>query len=137
MPELPEVETIKRVLEPQVKGLEISDITANRTDIIAYPSAQRLKARSGWGIGFVPDASSRFFCAWKRLTFTWKKGRILVKYDAGVLGASAFLKSVVFRAFAVNVKTIAPTQKLCQSGHAIWCERSEFLSFEKFLLPDC
>lgn len=40
MPELPEVETIKRVLEPQVKSLEISDITANRTDIIAYPSAE-------------------------------------------------------------------------------------------------
>ena len=35
-------------------------------------------------------------------------------------GASAFLKSVDFRAFAVNVKTIAPTQKLYQSGHAIW-----------------
>ncbi len=40
MPELPEVETIRRVLEPQVKGLGISDITANRTDIIAYPSAE-------------------------------------------------------------------------------------------------
>ena len=36
------------------------------------------------------------------------------------MGASAFLKSVDFRAFAVNVKTIAPTQKLYQSGHAIW-----------------
>lgn len=35
-----------------------------------------------------------------------------------------FLKSVYFRAFAVNVKTIVPTQKLYQSGHAIWCERS-------------
>lgn len=40
MPELPEVETIKRVLEPQLKSLEISDITTNRTDIIAYPSAE-------------------------------------------------------------------------------------------------
>ena len=40
------------------------------------------------------------------------------------MGASAILKSVYFRAFAVNVKTIAPTQKLYQSGHAIWCERS-------------
>ncbi len=40
MPELPEVETIKRVLEPQVKSLRISDITANRTDVIAYPSAE-------------------------------------------------------------------------------------------------
>ena len=36
------------------------------------------------------------------------------------MGASAFLKSVDFRAFAVNVKTIASTQKLYQSGHAIW-----------------
>ena len=40
------------------------------------------------------------------------------------MGASAILKSVYFRAFAVNVKTIAPTQKLYQSGYAIWCERS-------------
>ena len=36
------------------------------------------------------------------------------------MGASVFLKSVVFRTFAVNVKTIAPAQKLYQSGHAIW-----------------
>ena len=35
-------------------------------------------------------------------------------------GASAIPQSVDFRAFAVNVKTIAPTQKLYQSGHAIW-----------------
>jgi len=36
------------------------------------------------------------------------------------LGASAILKSVDFRAFAVNVKTIAPIQRLYQSRHAIW-----------------
>lgn len=30
------------------------------------------------------------------------------------MGASAILKSVYFRAFAVNVKTIVPTQKLYQ-----------------------
>ena len=36
------------------------------------------------------------------------------------MGASAFLKSVDFGAFAVNVKTIAPIQRLYQSGHAIW-----------------
>ncbi len=36
------------------------------------------------------------------------------------MGAYTFLKGVDFRAFAVNVKTIAPTQKLYQSGHAIW-----------------
>ncbi len=40
------------------------------------------------------------------------------------MGASAFLKSVDFRAFEINVKTIAPTQKLYQSGHAIWWGRS-------------
>lgn len=52
------------------------------------------------------------------------------------MGASAILKSVDFRVFAVNVKTIAPTQKLYQFGHAIWCERSEFLNYGKFLLLD-
>lgn len=36
------------------------------------------------------------------------------------MGAFAIPKSVDFTAFAVNVKTIAPTQKLYQSGHAIW-----------------
>lgn len=36
------------------------------------------------------------------------------------MGASAFLKSVDFKAFAVNVKTIAPKKYLYQSGHAIW-----------------
>ena len=36
------------------------------------------------------------------------------------MGASAISESVDFRAFAVNMKTIAPTQKLYQSGHAIW-----------------
>ena len=40
------------------------------------------------------------------------------------MDASAFLKSVDFTAFAENVKTVAPTQKLYQPGHAIWCERS-------------
>jgi len=36
------------------------------------------------------------------------------------MGASAFLRSVDFRAFEINVKTIASIQKLYQSGHAIW-----------------
>lgn len=35
------------------------------------------------------------------------------------MGAFAIPQSVDFRAFAVNVKKIAPTQKLYQSGHAI------------------
>ena len=48
------------------------------------------------------------------------------------MGASAILKSVDFRAFAVNVKTIARGRYLYQSGHAIWCERSEISQLEKF-----
>ena len=36
------------------------------------------------------------------------------------VGASAFLKSVDFRAFEINVKTIAPKKYLYQFGHAIW-----------------
>ena len=39
------------------------------------------------------------------------------------LGASAFLRGVDFRAFEVNVKTIAPKKYLYQSGHAIWWGR--------------
>lgn len=36
------------------------------------------------------------------------------------MGASTFLKSVDFTAFAVNVKTIALGKYLYQFGHAIW-----------------
>jgi len=39
------------------------------------------------------------------------------------MGASVILKSVDFKAFAVNVKTIAPKKYLYQFGHAIWCGR--------------
>lgn len=50
-----------------------------------------------------------------------KHGNFNSKNDSRpCMGASAFLKSVDFWAFFVNVKTIAPTQKLYQSGHAIW-----------------
>lgn len=45
MPELPEVETIKRVIEPQMKGREISDIIVNRTDVIAYPKPEEFCGR--------------------------------------------------------------------------------------------
>lgn len=38
MPELPEVETIKRVLEPQLKGLTITKVTVNRPEVTAYPA---------------------------------------------------------------------------------------------------
>lgn len=37
MPELPEIETIKRVIGPQIKGLTIQQITVNRPEVIAHP----------------------------------------------------------------------------------------------------
>lgn len=40
MPELPEVETIRRVLEPQVKGLSITEVTVNRRSVIGHPTAE-------------------------------------------------------------------------------------------------
>lgn len=40
MPELPEVETIKRVIEPQIIGLEIKDAVINQPSVIAYPAAE-------------------------------------------------------------------------------------------------
>ncbi len=39
MPELPEVETIKRVIEPQIKGLIIEKVTVRRPEVVAYPDA--------------------------------------------------------------------------------------------------
>lgn len=39
MPELPEVETIRRVLEPQIKGLTINQVTVSRPEVVAHPSA--------------------------------------------------------------------------------------------------
>lgn len=41
MPELPEVETIKRVLEPQIKGLTIEKVTAKRPEVVARPAADK------------------------------------------------------------------------------------------------
>lgn len=40
MPELPEVETIKRVIEPQIQGLSIDTITIKHPDAIAYPAKE-------------------------------------------------------------------------------------------------
>lgn len=39
MPELPEVETIKRVIEPQIQGLIIENVTVKRPEVTAYPTA--------------------------------------------------------------------------------------------------
>lgn len=39
MPELPEVETIKRVIEPQIRGLSIVQLIIRRQEVIAHPAA--------------------------------------------------------------------------------------------------
>lgn len=39
MPELPEVETVKRLIEPQIQGLAIKSVTVNRPEVIAHPAA--------------------------------------------------------------------------------------------------
>lgn len=41
MPELPEIETIKNVIEPQITGLVIKNITLNHPEVIAHPSADK------------------------------------------------------------------------------------------------
>ena len=48
MPELPEVETIKNVIEPQIQGLTIEKVMIKRPEVIAHPAADefcRLLAR--------------------------------------------------------------------------------------------
>lgn len=39
MPELPEIETIKNVIEPQIQGLSITGVTVKRPEVTAYPQA--------------------------------------------------------------------------------------------------
>lgn len=39
MPELPEVETVKRILEPQLVGQTILSVAVNHPQIVAYPEA--------------------------------------------------------------------------------------------------
>lgn len=39
MPELPEIETIKNVIEPQVQGASIENVTVSRPEVVAYPTA--------------------------------------------------------------------------------------------------
>ncbi len=44
MPELPEVETVREVLEPQLKGIQIEESTVFRPEVIAHPSAEEFCA---------------------------------------------------------------------------------------------
>ena len=43
MPELPEVETIKRVIEPQIQGLMIDKVNVKRPEVVAYPMADHFR----------------------------------------------------------------------------------------------
>ena len=45
MPELPEVETIKRVIEPQIQGLTVTKVTVKRPEVTAYPGADEFCRR--------------------------------------------------------------------------------------------
>lgn len=45
MPELPEVETIRRVLEPQVKGLAVTAVAVYRPEVVGHPDAETFCAR--------------------------------------------------------------------------------------------
>ena len=45
MPELPEVETIKRVIEPQIQGLIIESVTVKRPEVTAHPAADEFCKR--------------------------------------------------------------------------------------------
>ena len=45
MPELPEIEAIKRVIEPQIQGLAIEQVTVNRPEVIAHPAADEFCTR--------------------------------------------------------------------------------------------
>ncbi|QIB70169.1 bifunctional DNA-formamidopyrimidine glycosylase/DNA-(apurinic or apyrimidinic site) lyase [Aminipila butyrica] len=43
MPELPEVETVKRVLEPQISGLQIEGVMVKRSEVIAQPTSAQFR----------------------------------------------------------------------------------------------
>lgn len=52
MPELPEVETIKSVIGPQIKGLTITNVEVRRPEVVAYPDAEEFCRRlAGQTIG--------------------------------------------------------------------------------------
>ena len=45
MPELPEIEAIKRVIKPQIQGLAIEQVTVNRPEVIAHPAADEFRTQ--------------------------------------------------------------------------------------------
>ena len=45
MPELPEIETIKSELEPQISGVAIQSVAVSRPEVVAHPDAETFCAR--------------------------------------------------------------------------------------------
>ena len=45
MPELPEVEAIRRIIEPQIQGLAIEQTTVDRPEVVAHPTADKFCRR--------------------------------------------------------------------------------------------
>lgn len=39
---MPEVETIRRVIGPQIQGIVINKVTVKRPEVVAYPAADEL-----------------------------------------------------------------------------------------------
>jgi formamidopyrimidine-DNA glycosylase len=72
MPELPEVETVRRVTEPQITGRRITDVVVNNAGVIAHPSAE----------AFCKALADRAFTGMGRrgkfLLFSFAEGGLLV-----------------------------------------------------------
>ena len=45
MPELPEIETIRRIIEPQIQGVGIERVAVSRPEVIAHPDADGFCSR--------------------------------------------------------------------------------------------
>ncbi|MEO0077671.1 MAG: DNA-formamidopyrimidine glycosylase family protein, partial [candidate division WOR-3 bacterium] len=73
MPELPEVETIRRALEPELRGRVIARVRVRRPDVISHPESVRAFTRRLSGCRF--DGLSR---RGKYLLFELTGGRLLV-----------------------------------------------------------
>ncbi len=64
MPELPEVETIRRILDSQLKGQKIHAVRVNHPQVIAYPDADR----------FCEELTGQTFCG------TGRRGKFMCLY---------------------------------------------------------
>lgn len=66
MPELPEVEAVRRVIEPQVKGRTVEAVEVNRPDVIAHPFAETFAdALAGQTFVSVKRRGSTWPCTWR------------------------------------------------------------------------